>query len=262
MSGVRADVADGIAVVTLDRPDRLNAFDLEMVQNLLSKLETLAADDSVRVVVLTGAGRGFCAGGDLSQVATGRSVEVPLAAQVERVRGLARVAELLRDMPKPSIAAVNGPCAGAGMSLACAADLRYAARSAIFTTAFARVGQSGDYGLGWTLGRLLGGARARELLLLGERLDAQDAFRFGLVSRILEDAELLTFVRQVAATLTAMAPLTLAAIKANLSDGERLSFSDYLDQEAERFVYTSRTADALEAVLAFQEKRAPRFIGA
>jgi 2-(1,2-epoxy-1,2-dihydrophenyl)acetyl-CoA isomerase len=256
---VRVETNEATGLVVLDRPERLNALDVPMVEGLLAALERLAGDPGVRVVILTGAGRGFCAGGDMAQMATGPPPDVPMADQIAGVRRFARIAELLRDMPKPTIAAVNGPCAGAGMSLACAADVRYAARTALFTTAFARAGQSGDYGLGWTLPRLLGEGRARELLLLGDRVDAVQALGIGLVTQVVGDDELLPLAQRAAATLAAMAPLTLAAIKANLSDGQRFSFSDYLDREADRFIRNGQQADAREAAIAFNQKRPARF---
>jgi len=250
----------GVAVITLNRPDVLNALDTPMIEALLGALEAAAGDPSVRAVVLTGAGRGFCAGGDVRAIAgagAGRSDQGELTALVRR---LATASELLYTMPKPTIAAVNGPCAGAGLALACAADLRVAGRAALFTTAFVRVGQSGDHGAIWHLTRLLGSARARELVLLSERVPAATALELGLVSAVVADDELLPHALTLAARFAAFAPLTVAALKANLSDAAG-DLGGYLDREAERFAATARTADAREAATAFVERRAPRFEG-
>jgi 2-(1,2-epoxy-1,2-dihydrophenyl)acetyl-CoA isomerase len=224
---LRYDVDGSVATMTLDRPDRLNALDTALVEAVLGRLEQTAQDRDVRVLVLTGAGRAFCAGGDL----------------------------------KATIAAVNGPCAGAGLSWACAADLRYAAPSAVFTTAFVHAGQSGDYGGTWTLPRIIGSGRARELFLLGDRIDAEEAARIGLVNAVVPQDELLGHVRAIADRIASSAPLAVAAIKGNLNDGERHDLAGLLDRESERFAVNAGTADAVEAARAYAEKRAPRFQG-
>ena len=181
---IRVEHDGAVATVTLDRPERLNALDLEHALALRDALRGLAADGSVRVVVLTGAGRGFCAGGDVTAMTGGgRSGD---AASLD-LRSIMEVSELLHTMPAFTVAAVNGPCAGAGLSFACACDLRYAARSAVFVTAFLRVGSSGDHGSAWVLTQAVGPAKARELLFLGDRVDADEALRIGLVSAVVDD---------------------------------------------------------------------------
>jgi 2-(1,2-epoxy-1,2-dihydrophenyl)acetyl-CoA isomerase len=256
-------VADGItqtrvgavATVVLDRPDRLNALTGAMVVALRDALASLAVDESVRVVVLTGAGRGFCAGGDVHALAGEAGESAPLTIPLREVM---EVSELLHMMPQPTVAAINGPCAGAGMSFACACDLRYAARSAVFTTAFLRVGSSGDHGSAWVLTRAVGPAKARELLLLGPRLDAPDAARIGLVHAVLDDHELAPHVAAVAASLAGAVPDALRNLKANLVDAVRLPFGEYLDREAERFQATMASAGARDAARAFLDRRPPR----
>ena len=257
------DVADHVATITLNRPDKLNAMNRALLEETLAAVEAAASDDAVRVVIVTGAGRGFCAGGDLTAIAEGERVldGGPLHADVTRLRRYVRIAELLHEMPKVTIAAINGACAGAGLAVACAADLRYAAASAVFATAFLRAGLSGDFGGPWTLTRLVGAAKARELYMLGERFDAAEAARIGLVAKTLPDAELMPHVRDVAARLDASAPLTLRSIKANLNDALEVGFAELLDREAERHVRSGRTRDALEAVQAFLQKRPPVFEG-
>lgn len=258
---ILVESSDHVTTITLNRPDRLNAIDGELVEALREALEAAASDPAVRVVVLTGAGRGFCAGGDLKAMAERERAAATVAESIAEMRGLHRTTELLRGMPKPTIAAVNGPCAGAGLSWACAADLRYAAASAVFTTAFARAGQTGDYGGTWLLPRLVGETRARELYLLAERIGAAEAERIGLVNAVVADDALHAHVAAVAARLAAAAPLALAGIKANLNDAGQVSLPALLDLEAERQVLNRGTRDVAEAARAFAEGREPRFEG-
>lgn len=255
------DVADGIATLTLNRPDRLNAQTGPMFELAMALLERAATDDAVRVVVVTGAGRGFSAGGDLSQMADQPAEPAPFDTRVRELRELTRTSQLLHDMPKVTIAAVNGACAGGGMSWALACDLRYAARSAKFTTAFVNAGLSGDFGLTWFLPRVVGSARARELFYFGDVLDAAQAEELGIVNAVVEDDRLLEEVRARALRLTAKAPLALARLKANLNDAEQLDLGRHLDNESERMIRTFGTADVVEAATAFFEKREPRFTG-
>lgn len=255
------EAADAVATITLNRPERLNAMTSELLETLAERLEEAAADDAIRVVVVTGAGRGFCAGGDLAAMAEDFFADPDRAAQVAGLRGHMRCSELLREMPKVTIAAVNGACAGAGLSLACAADLRIAAASAVFRTAFVRAGVSGDFGGTWLLPRLIGAGRARELYLRNTRVGATEAVRIGLAAEAVDDPAFAERVRAVARELAAGPPLALAAIKANLDDGDVLPFSEALDREAGRHVDCARSADATEAGMAFFEKRAPAFQG-
>jgi len=259
---VRYEVSDGIATITLNRPERLNTMNFELLEAALEAIERAASDEAARVVIVTGAGRGFCAGGDLSAgagggVASGGAIDTDIG----RLRRYMRSSELLHAMPKPTIAAINGACAGAGLSWACATDLRYAAASAVFNTAFLTAGLSGDFGGTWTLPRLVGAAKARELYLLPERFDAAEAARIGLVSKVLPDGELMPFVQTVARRLLGSAPLALRAIKQNLNDALDAGFAELCNREAERHVRCGHTADAREAAKAFIDKRPPRFEG-
>jgi 2-(1,2-epoxy-1,2-dihydrophenyl)acetyl-CoA isomerase len=264
---VRLEIDRGVATITLNRPERLNTMSGPLLERTLEILEQVAADDAVRAVIMTGAGRAFCAGGDLQSMAGGAAAGVEPAgdgdveAGVERLRRAMRTSELLRDMPKVTFAAINGACAGAGLAWACAADIRYCAASAVFNTAFMTAGLSGDFGGSWTLPRIVGPARARELYLMAEKFRADEAARIGLVSAVLPDEELLPFVRGRAERAAGFAPLTLRAIKANLSDAMEVGFSEMLDREADRHVRCGRTEDAREAARAFLEKRAPVFRG-
>ncbi len=253
------EAAGGIATITLNRPERLNAMNADLLHGALEAMEMAATDDEVKVVIFTGAGRGFCAGGDLT--ARNTLGEGGVDSRIGMLEHLQRSALLLREMPKITIAAVNGAAAGAGLAWACAADLRYAAESAKFVSAYVGAGLSGDFGGTWTLPRIIGAARAREMYLLSDRIDAAEAERIGLVSKTLPDDELMPHVRSVAERLLASAPVALRRIKQNLNDAEDVSFSQALIREAERHVRTGGTEDAREAGAAFREKRAPVFKG-
>jgi 2-(1,2-epoxy-1,2-dihydrophenyl)acetyl-CoA isomerase len=234
-------------------------------------MEEAASDDAVRAVILTGAGRGFCAGGDLQGMASGtrfgqatagtNAGPRPVESDIAALRHNMRSSQLLREMPKVTFAAINGPCAGAGLAWACATDVRYCAESAVFNTAFMTAGLSGDFGGTWTLSRIVGPAKARELYLLAEKFKAADAARIGLVSAVLPDDQLLDFVREKAARVAGFAPLTLRAIKANLNDAMIVDFATQLDREADRHTRCGRTEDAKEAARAFLEKRPGVFVG-
>jgi 2-(1,2-epoxy-1,2-dihydrophenyl)acetyl-CoA isomerase len=258
LQAIRFERDGAVATITLNRPDRLNAITPVMLEEMIAVLEACAGDPTVRIVVLTGAGRGFCAGGDLnssgSTASTGR-VETTVATS----RRALRVSELLRSMPAPVIAAVNGPCAGAGLSWACAADLRIAADTATFVAAFTAAGVGGDHGISWLLPRIIGTGRAAELLLLSGRIDAEQAQRIGLVSRVVGADELIPAVAEWVARLLALAPGALAAMKANLRDAQTVSLGEALDREAERLVHAFRHPDSTEAAAAFLAKRAPSF---
>ena len=258
---VLLDVADSVATITLNRPDRLNAMTPGLVGALVSALEDVAVEPTVRVVVLTGAGRGFCAGGDLEAGLSAMVGPPPLTRQASGMRAKVRVVQLLHDLPQVTVAALNGAAAGAGLSLALACDLRVASERAKLGTAFLNAGVSGDFGGIWFATRMLGGARARELFLLPEVITAAEAARLGLVNRVFPDdtysGELAALVR----TLAARAPLALTALKENLRDAEHLDLAAYLDVETVRMVGTVATDDAAEATDAFLAKRTPRFLG-
>jgi 2-(1,2-epoxy-1,2-dihydrophenyl)acetyl-CoA isomerase len=251
---IDVDRAGPVVTVTLNRPEKLNALDLEHIVVLRDELRMVADDASVRAVVLTGAGRGFCAGGDVTSMtgesgggASGRDEPLDLRAIME-------VSELLHGMPAFTVAAVNGPCAGAGLSFACACDLRYAARSAVFVSAFLRVGSSGDHGSAWVLTRAVGPAKARELLFLGDRVDADEAHRIGLVSDVLDDDALREHTDAVAARLAAMPPNAARLMKQNLDDALTLPLGDYLDAETTRFAEGSGSPEAVAAAKAFLDR--------
>lgn len=247
----------GVAVIRLNRPDRLNAINAELATMLIDELGRAAADRAVRAAVLTGAGRAFCAGGDLANLT--RVDERPIDQALAESRRLMSAAEALHRFPKPLIAAVNGACAGAGLSFACAADLRVAARSAVFAAAFLRAGRSGDYGLAWTLPRLIGAGRARRLLLLGERIPADDALAIGLVDEIADDDAVLATATGIASQLADLSPTAVQNLKRNLLAADETGLAAYLDGESDRHILTARGPEAVEAATALVEKRRPSF---
>jgi 2-(1,2-epoxy-1,2-dihydrophenyl)acetyl-CoA isomerase len=235
MADVEVSRDGAVATVTFNRPERLNAMTGESFDLLRSELEVLAEDDAVRAVVLTGAGRGFCAGGDLSTLA-GTSNPADEEDIRERMARLTRITPLLHDMPKPTIAAINGACAGAGLSLACACDIRYAAEGAVFKTAFLSAGVPGDYGGTWTLPRVVGPGLARQLYLADERIDADTALRIGLVGAVFPAEQLLPRAVALAERLAAAPAHVVRAMKANLNDGDVLDLPRHLERESARFV--------------------------
>lgn len=253
------DVSERIATLTLNRPDKLNALSGEMMEELVPIMERLAEDKEVRCVVVTGAGRGFCAGGDVAGMASGETV--PDENPVARLRRLEETSRLLHEMPKPTIAMVNGPAAGAGLSIALACDIRIAGESARFGTAFIRIGFSGDFGGTWMLQRLVGPAKARELYFTGDLIDAREAERIGLVNRVVPDDQLASETRALAERMAKGPPIALARMKQNMNLGLVSDYSTLLDAEAEGMVMTGTTEDNREAVKAFLEKRPATFHG-
>jgi 2-(1,2-epoxy-1,2-dihydrophenyl)acetyl-CoA isomerase len=256
------DIRDGIAVLTMNRPDRLNALSQAMIETALATLDRCATDSSIGCIVLTGAERGFCAGGDVTAMGSGPVSEMSLEQQVDRQRAIHRFSGLLHAIPKVTIAAINGACAGAGFGIALACDLRLAADTAKFTTAFAKVGFSGDFGITWPLVRTLGEARAKELLFLSDVFTAQQAFELGLLNRVLPASELMDAAMQLAARIANGPRVAYRYMKENANAAAVESYQALLDREALTQRRTSGTADHREGVAAFMQKRAPKFGGA
>ncbi len=249
---------DGWAEVTLNRPDRLNAFDAEMHGLLATALAEIAADETCRAVLLTGAGRGFCAGQDLGDPATGG--EAPnLGATVEAFYN--PLIRRLRSLEKPVICAVNGVAAGAGANIALACDIVLAGRSAKFIQAFAKIGLVPDSGGTHFLPRLVGDARARGLALLCEPLSAEKAESWGLIWKAVDDASLMDEARKLTAHLATQPTRGLALIKQALEASATNDLDTQLDLERDLQTAAGRTPDYAEGVAAFMEKRAPRFTG-
>jgi 2-(1,2-epoxy-1,2-dihydrophenyl)acetyl-CoA isomerase len=252
------EIRGSVGWVTLDRPDRMNAMSRALLEQLLAILQELSGDATVRAVVLTGAGSSFCAGGDLRQSLKEITGDGPIAEQTAELRRFMRTSQLLAEMDKPTIAAVNGACAGGGLGLALAADIRLASENAVFTTGFLTVGVSGDFGTTWGLSRAVGPALARELYLTGRRLGADEALRLGLVSAVHPADELMAAAEAVAVSVARQAPLAVRAIKRNFN-ALPASLAEVLEMEAARHVRCTNSADAEEARLAFLDKRPPNF---
>jgi 2-(1,2-epoxy-1,2-dihydrophenyl)acetyl-CoA isomerase len=255
-------VKDAVAVLTLNRPDRLNAMSRPMLDALLEALPRLAEDPAVGVVVLTGAGRGFCAGGDVKAMAEG--IELggqTMEEKAHALRARMEVSRWLHEMPKPTIAMMRGPAAGAGLSMAMACDLRVASDTARFGTAFARVGYSGDFGGSYFLTRLVGTAKARELYFTADLLDAPQALALGLVNRVVPDARLEEETLALASRLARGPRVAYRYMKRNMNAAESATLKEMLDLEAWHHTRTGMTEDHREAARAFVEKREPEFKG-
>ena len=255
-------VKDRVALLTLNRPERLNAMSREMLDALLKALPRLAADPDVGVVVITGAGRGFCAGGDVKAMAEGREGDgASLEDKAQALRARMEVSRWLHEMPKPTIAMVRGAAAGAGLSVALACDMRIASDASKFGTAFARVGYSGDFGGSYFLTQLVGTAKARELYLTADLVDAAQALALGLVNRVVPDALLETETMALATRLAKGPSVAYRYMKRNLNAAESGSLKDLLDLEAWGHTRSGMTEDWREATRAFVEKREPVFKG-
>jgi 2-(1,2-epoxy-1,2-dihydrophenyl)acetyl-CoA isomerase len=254
------DRTDGVATVTLNRPESMNSLSVELKQSLLEALLEIAAEPSVRAVVLTGAGRGFCVGQDLRehQELLAANDPSPLHTVVEHYNPIVTA---LIEMPKPVVAAVNGMAAGAGAGIAFAADFRIASQSAGFLIAFANVGLSLDTGTSWTLPRLVGYARATALALLAEPISADAALEMGLVNAVVEPDRVLAAATEIADRLAAGPTTAYAAIKDSLRYAATSTLADALAKEAELQRLTGATEDHRIGVAAFVAKQPPSFIG-
>jgi 2-(1,2-epoxy-1,2-dihydrophenyl)acetyl-CoA isomerase len=251
---------DGVLTLTLNRPERLNALSPDMLARLGEALVRAQADAAVGAIVLAGAGRAFCAGGDVKAMAEGART-LGFEERAQGLRQRMEVARLLHDIAKPTIAMLRGATAGAGMSLALACDLRLASDTLKFTTAFAKVGLSGDFGGGWLLTRLVGTAKARELYFTSPVLSAAEALALGIVSRVVPDAELEAETRRLAESLARGPRIALGYIKQNMNLAERASLAEAMDAEAMRHTRCAQTEDHREAAQAFVEKRPAVFKG-
>jgi 2-(1,2-epoxy-1,2-dihydrophenyl)acetyl-CoA isomerase len=257
---VRLDAADGVATLTLNRPDRLNSFTVAMHGEVRSALDAVDADASVRCLVLTGAGRGFCAGQDLADRAVAPGSEaLDLGASIENY--YKPLLLRLRRLRMPTVCAVNGVAAGAGANIPFACDLVFAAKSASFIQSFSKLGLVPDCGGTWWLPRLVGPARAMGLALLGDKLSAAQAEEWGLIWRAVEDDELMPSVLAAARQLAAGPTRGYVRTREAVETGMKLSFEASLDLERDFQRELGRTADYREGVAAFMEKRAPRFGG-
>ena len=254
---------DRTVVITLNRPEARNALSDELTGALRRAIAWAAAEDSVGALVLTGAGSAFCAGGDVKGMGRREGQEAPpLEAQyATMVARHKEVAGAMYAMRKPTIAALPGAAAGAGLSIALSCDMRVAAESAFLTTAYGRIGLSGDYGIAWLLTRVVGPARARELMLTSERVSAERALALGLVNRVSGDDALQETALALAAQLGSGPATAIRYMKDNLDEALSISHDTAIEREADRLLKARSTNDHKEAVRAFAEKREPKFTG-
>jgi 2-(1,2-epoxy-1,2-dihydrophenyl)acetyl-CoA isomerase len=250
----------GVRVITLNRPDRLNALTSSIMAPLADACADAARDPVVGCVVVTGAGRGFCAGGDIKEGGGDKAMVPPnpesgsrTEQSFTRLRGFMETARLLHEMPKPTIAMVNGPVAGAGIGIAGACDLRFAARSATFLSAFSTIGASGDFGSTWFWTKILGTGVARELFLLGEKLSGKEAYAKGIYTRLFDDGILREETLKAAHRLADGPRMGLRYMKQNLNNAEDWAFEAQLDAEALN-MGLSTTASAM----IWREKNKPK----
>jgi 2-(1,2-epoxy-1,2-dihydrophenyl)acetyl-CoA isomerase len=270
---ILTSLEDAILTITIDNPDARNALSQPAGVDLIAGLRDAAADPGVRVVVITGAGGAFCAGGDVRSFGSvdhrdkvaAKWSDDPVWSGMEqrtiRIKGNSETTTLLHDMGKPTIAMVRGAAAGAGMAMAMACDFRIASPSAVFTTAFAKIGTSGDSGLAFYLTRLVGPTKARELLFFSEKVTGEAASLLGLVSKLVAEEELLAETMAFARRLAEGPPIAYRYIKQNLLLAESIHWDQYLEVESRNMVRCFQTEDSREAIKAFSEKRPPSFMG-
>lgn len=257
-SEVLCDIADGLATVRINRPEARNALGTTTTKSIYETIKRVAADKSVRVLVLRGEGEDFCCGADINAYNNDKRVE---SRDLTNEGEMFQTPALLHSMPAVTIAAVRGGCAGAGMGFALGCDFRIVSENAKFNTAFLAVGAAGDMGVSWSLARQIGAARARDLCFFPRKVSAREAFDLGFASRVLPDAEFENGLDAMVAQLLGAAPLALRALKANFLDSERLPLSDFLTAEAARHFEIFKSEDRMEAFAAFLEKRTPRYKG-
>jgi len=257
---IQVTESDCILTITLNRPDRLNAFIGHMRRDLAEALEHAGSDRNVRVVIITGAGRAFCAGGDVAFMA--ELMKRREAEEFSRILGAGRrVIFAIRQMTKPVIASINGPASGAGFNLALACDLRIASTNATFSQSFAKVGLHPDWGGSYFLPRLVTANKACEMFFLGDSIDAEEAARLGIVNQVVAPEELETATMQLAERLRAAPPIALAAAKHAVYMSQAAELEEMLRYETEVQLRCFDSDDGHEGVQAFLEKREPKFTG-
>ena len=248
------EVTENLATITLNRPDSLNGIVNQMMRELYECLQVVAADPAIRVLLFTGAGKGFCPGVDLKASTSG-------IKQEPNRKEYFHITTLLHEMPKVTIAGINGACAGAGVGWACACDLRYATARASFNSAFLGVAISGDMGGPWLLPRIVGAGKARELYFMSQKFKADEAERIGLVNKVFADDVFRDEVRAIAQKLSKSAPLAISEMKKNFVNAEGMPLREYIELETERHSRTGSSEDTKEAFKAFVEKRDAVFHG-
>ena len=258
---LRYDVAQHVATLTLNRPERLNALGGTLREDLYHALLAASGDPQVRAIVITGAGRGFCSGGDVKAMRANDEAGSAGRLDDKIAPGRDKVVLAMRDAPKPIIAAVNGPAAGAGMNLALACDMRIASVTATFSQAFVRRGLHVDWGGTYFLPRIVGMAKACELIFTGDAISAEEALALGIVSKVVAADALMPAVYDLAGKIAAGPPIAIRLAKRSLYHNQDCDLRQALEQETYAQVVCRETEDAREGILAFTEKRPPRFRG-
>lgn len=251
---LKFEVKDGIGTITLNRPEKLNAFTPDMLEAWLAAYQECQDSDAVKVVILTGAGRGFCSGGDVTKMGDGEA-QTPLSTKANLWDRIERIPLQLSVMDKPVLCAVNGVATGAGMDMAIMCDIRIAAESARFAETYVKVGLVPGAGGAWFLPRLVGKAKALEMLLGGDFIDAQEALRIGLVNYVVPDGELMAKTNEIAERMVGNAPISMRLIKRAVNQGMGMDLRAHLDQISSHIAIARSTEDHREAILAFREKR-------
>jgi len=257
---ISASQTGPVTTITLNRPDKLNAFSGTMREDLLAALRAAADDAEVRVIVLTGAGRAFCAGGDVDYM-SGLQKEGNVQAFRKLLDAGRDIVTTIAAIGKPVIASVNGIAAGAGCNLALACDYRIASDGAKFSQSFVKIGMHPDWGGTWLLPRLVGSGRAMEMLMTGRMIDANEALSIGLVDRVMPAAELAAETERLAQAIAAGPPIAIAGIKRALRASEKNDLRVQIELESENQLAAFRSKDAAEGMAAFFEKRAAKFSG-
>jgi 2-(1,2-epoxy-1,2-dihydrophenyl)acetyl-CoA isomerase len=252
---------DGVLVITFNRPEQLNALGGSLVDEFLDALRKAKFDDDVRAVVVTGAGRGFCAGADLSRGVPGGPRDESRAARLDRMSWPADVILALRDLDKPTIGAINGAAAGAGFGIACAMDVRIASTAARFTTVFIKRGLAPDFAASYHLPRIVGMARAYEMFFTGRFVSAEEAERIGLVNRVVAPDELMPATVAFASELAAGPPMAMTFTRRALQRSLQNTLEQQLEFEWTNQLQASASEDSREGILAWREQRPPRFVG-
>ena len=255
------EVKDHVAILTLNRPDRLNALGGSLRDDLHDAITRSAADPEVRVMIITGSGKGFCSGGDVKAMSEAKEGKRQRPLMDKIAPGRDRTLLAMRDAPQPIIAAVNGAAAGAGMNLALGCDIRLASTAAKFSQAFVKRGLHPDWGGTYFLPRVVGMAKAAELIFTGELIDANEALRLGIVSQVVPPEELMSAVGQLARKIAAGPPVAIRLAKRSLYDNAERDLKSSLERETFSQNIASETEDAREGIRAFVEKRDPKFQG-
>ncbi len=257
---ILTEVRDRVATLTLHRPEKLNAVNVQLLQEAAVVLKTWSRDPSIGAIVVTGSGRAFCAGGDVSMMAR-EDDSSTLEQKIDGLRDLQEISWLLYSSPKITIASINGFAMGAGLGIALACDLRIASSAARFGTAYAKVGYGGDFGTTWLLTHYAGAPKAKEMFFLADMLDAAEVHRVGLVNRVVEPDALAAETFGIAKRIAAGPLTSYRYMKQNVNLAATVDFRTLLDREPETHLRCGETDDHREGVRAFLEKRTPKFTG-